>query len=119
MPTISVIRVLQFIGTADWVQATLARRAVKGSHAVPGGGVIREALLGDPFELISTPAPTADLIGFGLRAQSSGEKPTWDDWVDNEMNGLRHLVASGQLDPGTADTLKAQLDRVREFANMP
>lgn len=154
--TISLIRVLQYTGDANWVAATIAHHTIKGSYIVHSGGTIREALLGDPFELISSPALAAAPNGFGLRAQLSDRqyeglrtlldggsksathedavkevqrlkaldgvnngKPTWDAWVDNEMNGLRHLVASGQMDPGTADALKAQLDRAREFANMP
>lgn len=118
MPTISIIRVLQYIGTADWVHAGLARRAVKGSHVVPGGGVIREALLGDPFELISTPAHTAVPDGFGLRAPSSS-KPTWDAWVDNELAYVASRRFSRMISESESALLHNLLKKVRDFANTP
>ena len=44
-----LIRVLVYEGTPAFIQRCLADRGVKGSHNV-GGGVIKEAIVGDFLE---------------------------------------------------------------------
>jgi len=44
---VRVIRVLEYEGPRDWMEATLAQNAVKGTKNFGNGCVIREATLGD------------------------------------------------------------------------
>lgn len=51
---IRVLRLLEYIGSAEFVETSLSNRAVKGQHKV-GGGMIREAFIGEfPETLDST-----------------------------------------------------------------
>lgn len=45
-----LIRVLVYEGSPEWIQETLKRRGVKGSHTLPNGCVIKEAIVGDFIE---------------------------------------------------------------------
>jgi len=47
MDKVRVIRVLEYEGPRDWVEATLAQNAVKGTKNLGNGCVIREAIVGD------------------------------------------------------------------------
>lgn len=50
MPKQRVIRVLVYEGTPEWIQETMKRNAVKGSHVLPNGNCIKEAIIGDFLE---------------------------------------------------------------------
>ena len=47
MDKVRVIRVLEYEGPRDWIEATLAQNAVKGTKNLGNGCVIREAIVGD------------------------------------------------------------------------
>lgn len=47
MDRVRVIRVLEYEGPRDWVEATLAQNAVKGTKNLGNGCVIREGMIGD------------------------------------------------------------------------
>ncbi len=47
MDKVRVIRVLEYEGPRDWMEATLAQNAVKGTKDLGNGCVIREAIVGD------------------------------------------------------------------------
>lgn len=46
------LRVLEMVGTEEFVNACIERRTVKGSHVTPNGS-IREAILGDTNEILT------------------------------------------------------------------
>lgn len=62
-----VIRLLEYVGTIDFLRGSIERRSVKGSHRT-GNGVIREAFLGEfPFGYEEAEAlPEAGLEGMGV-----------------------------------------------------
>lgn len=45
--TVRVLRVLEYVGPAEWVEQSLQKRAVKESQHCGDGKIIREAVLGD------------------------------------------------------------------------
>lgn len=50
-----VLRILEYVGDRDWVDDQIAKRQVKGSYVIPNGrGVVREAIIGDTVELLTT-----------------------------------------------------------------
>lgn len=47
MDRVRVLRLLEYEGPRDWVEATLAQNAVKGTKDLGNGCVIREGMIGD------------------------------------------------------------------------
>ena len=56
-----LMRVLVYEGPIEWVQETMDRRAVKGTHWVYSDKVIREAIIGDYLEIIHNDLPPEEL----------------------------------------------------------
>lgn len=56
-----VLRVIEYVGTEDFIRACIDRRQVKGTMIHPNG-TIREAVLGDTPELLHV-APEIPLLG--------------------------------------------------------
>ncbi len=52
MDKVRVIRVLEYEGTRDWVEKTLAADAIKGTRNFGNGCVLREATVGDFPEIV-------------------------------------------------------------------
>ena len=54
---VRVLRVIEYIGTEEWVHSQIEKRQVKGSRAVvvdgTYSGVIKEAIIGDTSEVLS------------------------------------------------------------------
>lgn len=48
--TVRVLRILVYTGNRDFVSSCIERRAVRGTHRIPGMGEIREAIL-EPEDL--------------------------------------------------------------------
>lgn len=44
---VRVVRLIEYIGTREWVEHSLNNRGVKGTRIVTGGCMIREAILGE------------------------------------------------------------------------
>lgn len=56
MKQVRVLRLLEYIGTAEQVIEAMEQRGVKGTHRIPGRGlVIREAILGETPEILNMP----------------------------------------------------------------
>lgn len=52
-----ILRVLEYVGTPEWVRYQIDRREVKGRHYVNGGqGYIQEAILGETPEVVENPS---------------------------------------------------------------
>ena len=52
-PIYRVLRVLEYTGTMRFIEMSVHKRQIKGSYHA-GGGVIREAILGDPEEILDS-----------------------------------------------------------------
>jgi len=60
--TVRVLRVLEYVGPRSWVETTMSRNAVKGTHLVSPGCWIREATIGDFPEILETKVEEEDSI---------------------------------------------------------
>lgn len=52
---VRVLRVLEYEGPREWIEATLNTRAVKGTRDIGNGCSIREALVGDFPQVVEEP----------------------------------------------------------------
>jgi len=48
---VRILRVIEYVGDLEWVQACITKRTLKGT-LVTTYGTIREAILGDTMELL-------------------------------------------------------------------
>jgi len=55
-----VLRVLEYVGTPEWVAKSLDHRAVKGRSVFADGSMISEAIIGETPELLEYSALAAD-----------------------------------------------------------
>ncbi len=53
-----VLRVLEYIGTDDFIKRSIEDRSVKGTRRIAGYGEIREAVLGDTTEVLTVSVDT-------------------------------------------------------------
>lgn len=53
-PVHRILRVIEYVGTADFVRNSIDKRGVKGSYRLKDG-VIREGLIGETAEVIEMP----------------------------------------------------------------
>jgi hypothetical protein len=52
MPTKRILRVLEYVGPAEWIDHCISNRQVKGTHTLSSNCFIREAILGETSELL-------------------------------------------------------------------
>ena len=60
--TVRVLRLLEYVGTPEWIATTFASNGVKGMHRLGSNCYIREAILGWPFpeEVVDDIPPTSE-----------------------------------------------------------
>lgn len=52
MDIVRVLRVLEYVGSREWVEECIQQRYVKGERYTIRKGVIREAILGETLEIV-------------------------------------------------------------------
>lgn len=54
-----LLRIIEYVGDADFIQQSVDRRAVKGRHFVRKGCFIQESIIGETGELLEDAVPPA------------------------------------------------------------
>lgn len=92
---VRVLRLLEYVGTREWVEATLSRNAVQNSHIVPNGGRITSAILGSFPEVVAKHAsPGVD-----------NSLPTMTPLTPNFVKQLQQAAMEGHQVPLSAEEL--------------
>ena len=61
MDRVRVIRVLEYEGPREWVEACILQRTVKGTKDLGNGCIIREAMVGEDFPVVEEVKKSLDI----------------------------------------------------------
>jgi len=108
--TVRVLRVIEYTGTRDWIEKTLAHRQVKESHIIAYKGeivgVMREGIIGETRELVSevAPIPSKDFVLARInwwRSDLSYKAPEQlHDRIMECLDNLQSLVEGKEMSNG-------------------
>ncbi len=110
---IKVLRILEYIGTPEFIQSTLKRRGVKGSLVMPSEGTIKEAFMGDVFDyivpdvVIETPEKRTHIKLNPAEIQGGYHRLDWAEGLILQLPRTHEGRNSWLLNYGIGDEAKA------------